>query len=234
VRVSTGHSYLWQDGRLQALAVTVPPAGSFVGRWSIAMRLNGAPATLSGGLYHRPTPSLVWFWPIVVALACVLAVVRLRRPELDRRGARALAAIALAAFALASIGHQLHGRPTVTAGQLTVLGLELAVVAWGVVALVRRRHNWLSLFVVAGLAIWQGIALAPALTDGYVLLALPPALGRIAVAGCLAAGAGLLPLVFVMAERSGVARGRSGRRARGSAEGEPPEPAAAQVWERTA
>lgn len=206
-RVSRGHSYVWQDGRLQALATTVLPKGSYVGRWSIPMRVDGAAASLSGGLYHRPDPSRVWFWPIVVAIACVLAGLRLRSRALDRRMARALAALAIVAFAVASAGHQLHGRPFVSAGQIAVLAIELVAAAWAAAVTIRNRHNWLTLFVVAGVAIWQGIALAPALVDGYALLATGPVLGRLSVIGCLAAGAGLLPIVFVMADRAGIGRG---------------------------
>jgi hypothetical protein len=121
-----------------------------------------------------------------------------------------LAGLALAGFAVASVGHQLHGRPDVTAGQLVVLGLELAFAAWAAAWLARGRHTWLSLFVVAGVALWQGISLAGTLTDGYVLLATGAVLGRLSEIACLAGGAGLVPIVFVMAERTGIGRGRSG------------------------
>ena len=209
-RVSTGHSYLWQDGRLQALSRTVlTPGDQDAGRWSVPLRIDGRPAAVTGDLLHHGDPSPVWFWPILVALACVLAGLRLRRPALDRRMARGLAALAVAGFAVASAGHQLHGRPHVTAGQLVVLGLELAFSAWALVWLARDRHGWLSLFLVAGVALWQGISLAATLTDGYVLLATGTLIGRLSEIACLSAGAGLLPIVFVMAERAGVRRGKT-------------------------
>jgi hypothetical protein len=207
-RVSTGHSYLWQDGRMQALSRTVLPAGSAdAGHWSVPLRIDGRAAAVTGDLLHRADPSPVWFWPILVALACVLAGLRLRRPALDRRMARGLGALALTGFAVASAGHQLHGRPSVTAGQLVVLGLELVFTAWGLVWVARNRHGWVSLFIVAGVTLWQGISLVATLTDGYVLLATGTVLGRLSEIACLAAGAGLLPIVFVMAERAGVGRG---------------------------
>jgi hypothetical protein len=209
--VSSGDSYLWQDGRLQALSRTVLPAGSDdAGRWSVPLRIDGRAAAIGGDLLHRRDPSPVWFWPILVALACVLAGLRLRRPALDRRMAAGLAGLALAGFVVASVGHQLHGRPDVTVGQLIVLGLELAFTAWGVAWLARGRHTWLTLFIVAGVVLWQGISLAGTLTDGYVLLATGTVLGRLSEIACLAGGAGLLPIVFVMAERAGIGRGRSG------------------------
>jgi hypothetical protein len=141
-------------------------------------------------------------------LACVLAASRLRRPALDERVARGLAAGALVAFAVGGAGQQLHGRPTVTVGQEITLALALAFVAWGAWRLVRRRHGWLTFFVIAAVSIWEGASLSGVLVDGFVLLALPAFLARAAVVTCLACGVGLLPLVFAMAERPGRARGR--------------------------
>src|SRR6202000_2245560 len=112
---------------------------------------------IQGGLYYAPSPSIVWFWPILVALACVLAARRLRRPELAERGARGLVAAAL------------------------------VLAAWAAWRLVRRRHGWFTFFIVAAVAIWEGASLIAVLLDGYVLLALPPILARVAVTACLSA-----------------------------------------------
>ena len=66
-----------------------PPGATTPGRWNVPLRVDGAPTAITGGLYYAPDPSPVWFWPIVVAVLCVLAGLRLRRPELDRAaGAR--------------------------------------------------------------------------------------------------------------------------------------------------
>lgn len=201
-QVSTGHSYGWHDGRLHALATTaLPRGGAYLGPWNVALRVNGAPGAIAGGLYYAPSPSIVWFWPILVALACVLAVRRLRRPELDERVARGLAATALAGFTVAVIGQQLHGRPSVSVGQVVVLAVALAFAAWAAWRLIRRRHGWFTFFIIAAVAIWEGASLIAVLLDGYVLLALPPALARVAVAACLSAGIALLPVVFALAER---------------------------------
>ncbi len=54
------------------------------------------------------------------------------------------------------------------------------------------------------------------LFDGFVLLALPAFLARMAVVACLAAGVGLLPVVFAMAERPDRLRS-GGRRGHGDA-----------------
>ena len=200
--VSTGHSYGWHDGRLHALATTaLAPGATYLGVWKVRLRVGGAPAAIEGGLHYRASPSIVWFWPILVALACVLAARRLRRPELDERIARGLAATALAGFAVAVTGQQLHGRPSVSVGQEIVLAIALAFAVWGAWRLIRRRHGWFTFFIIAAVAIWEGASLIAVLLDGYVLLALPPVLARVAAVACLSAGVALLPVVFALAER---------------------------------
>jgi hypothetical protein len=199
--VSGGHAYGWHDGRLHALATTaVAPGATYLGPWSVRLRVDGAPGAIAGGLYYRASPSIVWFWPILVALACVLAARRLRRPELDERVARGLAAAALTGFTVAVLGQQLHGRPSVSVGQGVMLAVALAFAAWGAWRVARRRHGWFTFFIIAAVALWEGASLIAVLLDGYVLLALPAALARLAVAACLSAGVALLPVVFALAE----------------------------------
>jgi hypothetical protein len=220
-RVTTGHTYVWHDGRLHAGATQARlPGERFAGDWSVPLRIDGAAAAIRGGLYYAPSPSPVWFWPVAVVLGCVLAGVRLRRPALDRRLARISGGIALTGFVLASIGHQLHGRPGVSAGNLLALVVELVAAAAGAWWLYARDPRWLALAAIAALTLWQGVSQIAALEDGWVLLALPAWLGRVAVAGCLAGGAGLIPIVLSGAERAA--------RARGSAVGEGP---ADDEWE---
>jgi hypothetical protein len=200
--VTHGHAYGWHDGRLHALAATaLAPGATYLGRWQVPVRVDGTPTAIAGGLYYAASPSIVWFWPVLVALACVLAARRLRRPELDERVARVLAAIALAGFTVAVIGQELHGRPSVSVGQGMMLGVALAFVAWGTWSLARRRHGWFTFFIIAAVALWEGASLIAVLVDGYVLLAVGPVLARVAVAACLSAGVALLPLVFALAER---------------------------------
>jgi len=208
---SSGHSYEWHDGRLSDLSTTtLTPGASNLGQWRIALTVNGAPSALSGGLFYRPSPSIVWFWPIIVCLLCVLAALRLRRPELDTRVARWLAVGSLAGFAVAITGQQLHGRPTVTVGQAITLAVAAAFVVWAARRLILRRHGWFTFFLIAAVAIWEGGSLTAVLVDGYVLLALPPLVARIAVVTCQACGAAMLPVVFALAERP--AAGRAKRR----------------------
>jgi hypothetical protein len=208
-RVTTGHTYVWHDGRLHAGATQARLPGSrFAGDWSVPLRIDGTAATIRGGLYYAPPPSPAWFWPVAVVLGCVLAGVRLRRPQLDRRLARISGGIALTGFVVASIGHQLHGRPGVSTGNVLALVVELAAAAAAAWWLYARDPGWLVLAAIAALTLWQGVSQIAALQDGWVLLALPAWLGRVAVASCLAGGAGLIPIVLVGAERAARSRGQ--------------------------
>jgi hypothetical protein len=215
VSVSSGHSYGWHDGRLHALAsVALAPGQTDIGRWSIPIRVAGGLEAITGTLTYAPSPSIVWFWPIIVVLLCVLALRRLRRPELDERAARALGALALTGFTVAAVGEQLHGRPGVSLGQELLLVVLLALAGWGWLRLAQRRHGWFTFFVIAAAALWEGGSLILVLADGFTLLAVPPVVARLAVMASLAGGLGLLPLVFAMAERPRRARG-------GGRDGEP-------------
>ena len=200
--LTTGRAVSWHDGRLHALASTALPLGpGDLGRWRIPLLVNGRPAEITGRLLYAPSPSIVWFEPILVALGAVAAVLRLRRPALLERVARGLAGLALLGFAVAAIGQQLHGRPAVSAGQLVILALALGFAGWLADRLVRHRPGWFTFFLVAAAAIWEGATLISVLVDGFVLIALPAPVARGAVAVCLGAGVGLLPIVFALAER---------------------------------
>ena len=191
--VSGGHEYGWHDGRLHALAtVALGPGASFVGTWRVPILVDGRSSAISGGLWHASPPSIVWFWPIVVLLLCVLAAWRVRRAEVDRRTARLLALGALAAIATAAFGRQLHGRPSVSAFQLVELGAILAFVGWGVFRVGSRRAGAFTYFAIAVVALWEGLGLIPTLTNGFVLITLPALLARVAAVVALGTAAGLI------------------------------------------
>ena len=195
--VSGGHAYEWHDGRLHALAsVALTPGVSFVGRWNIPVRADGRLTAINGGLWHAGHPSLVWFWPIVVLLACVLAARRLRRRDLDFLLARTLATAALIGVTVAGLGVQLHGRPGISSLQLVELAFILAFVSWGVWRAVLHRPGYFTAFLVAVGAIWAGGVLIGTLLHGFVLIALPAFLARTVTVVCLATGAGMLLIVL--------------------------------------
>ncbi len=201
-RASGGGAYEWHDGRLHALAtVARSPGQRYVGRWSIPLLVNGRATAIAGGLWHADDPSIVWFWPIVVLLACVLAAWRVRQAQLDEFVARLLAFAALAGVAVGGVARQLHGRPTVGTLQLIGLVLILAYVAWALGRLLFRRPGYFYFLIVAVAALWQGAELFPTLRSGFVLAAVPAVVARIAAVVCLGAGAGLLLLVFRLSQK---------------------------------
>jgi hypothetical protein len=201
-RVSGDHEYEWHDGRLHALAaVALAPGASYIGRWVIPMLIDGRPTAISGGLWYAGAPSMVWFWPVLVIIACVLAAWRVRRPRLDALAARACAIAALLGIAVAGVGRGLHGRPNVSVVQLVELGLLLALVLWLFVRVVRIRGGYFRFFAIAFVALWEGIELIPTLRHGFVLMALPAFLARAATVVCLGCGAGLMVLAIRLADQ---------------------------------
>ena len=202
-RVSGGHEYSWHDGRLHALAtVALTPGSAFVGRWTIPVRINGATSAIAGGLYHADNPSIVWFWPIVVLLACVLAAWRIGSDGLDAKMTRWLAIVALASIAAGSAAKQLHGRPTVGAFALIELAVIVALVAWGLWRVLSGRAGFFMYFAIGFFAIAVGLELVPTLLHGFALTALPAFLARSLSVVCLGTGIGLLPFAFRMAARA--------------------------------
>jgi hypothetical protein len=202
-RVSDGNAYGWHDGRLHALAtVALSPGASYVGRWTVPLLVDGRRSSISGGLWHAGPPSIVWFWPIVVLLWCVLAAWRVRRPVLDRWTARSLGLAALAATAVAALGRGLHGRPTVSVFQLVEMGIVLAFVIWGLHRMLFRAGGYFAYCVIAFVALWEGAELIPTLLNGFVLIPVPAFVARTASVLGLGAGLGLLLMVFRLADYS--------------------------------
>ncbi len=192
IQVSTGHSYQWREGRLHALAaIVLTPGHSYVGRWQIPVIVNGRVGRISGGIWHRGAPSIVWFWPVLVLIACALAAWRVRSVRLDRRLSRPLALLLLALVAIGMAAKDLHGSPYINAGNVGLLVITLVVL--GVVAkrlLDGSRSGPLLLFT-AVLALWAGLTLLPTLTHGYALVTLPLFVVRLIAAVLLGGGLSL-------------------------------------------
>jgi hypothetical protein len=208
-RVNGGNAYRWHDGRLHALAsVALAPGASFVGRWRLPLLLDGHRTAITGSLWHADNPSIVWFWPVLVLLACVLAGLRVRRPEVDRGLARTLAIAALIGLSVATVTRELHGRPFVTVLQWLEIVAVLAFAIWALHRVLLVAHGYLLYLAIAIVALWQGAELIPTLLQGFVLATGPPALVRVAAVLSLATGISLLPMVFRVAEaRDGPAPG---------------------------
>ena len=205
IDVSSGHAYTWREGRLHALAtIALAPGQHYVGSWSIPVVVNGHRGTIIGGMWHRGAPSIVWFWPALVLIACALAAWRLRSAELDRRLSSRLALLLLALVAVGMGGKYLHGSPTVTAGNVALLLVTLAVLGGVAGRLLGGRFGGPLLLLTAVIALWAGLTLMPVLTHGYALVALPILLVRV-IATTLLGGALSLALFAVrMLDRAAV------------------------------
>jgi hypothetical protein len=224
-QVSSGHSYMWREGRLHGLiSEALAPGTTYVGSWIVPITLDGRRATISGALWHANAPSLVWFWPIVVMIACVLAGWRLRRPKLDTRLARGLALSLLAAITVAAAGRELHGRPTVGTGQLVALFVVVVCVTYGASRVLRGQAGYFLLFAIAFASLWAGGILITTLLHPFVLMVIPGFLARCATVVCLGGGISLILVSLRMLGQTGATRPR---RSRGSADGghdSPPAP----------
>jgi hypothetical protein len=197
-QIAAGPAYSWHEDRLHSLAAAArAPGSAYVGRWTIPLVVDGRRTAISGGLWHVANPPLVWFWPIVVLLACLPALTRLRRPRLDTAVLRGLAAATLASATAARLGRELYGRPTVSGWQLVGVALTccIAVALAGLAVSGRSREIVLGVIGLAG--IYQGFALLATLEHGFVLAALPAALERSLTVAALAGGAGLLLVLWL-------------------------------------
>jgi hypothetical protein len=216
---SSSHDYNWHDGRLHALAaIALAPGTKYVGSWSVPILVDGRRTAVSGSLWHADRPSIVWFWPIAVLLACVIAAVRVRRPALDARLARALGGTALIALAVGGLGNELHGHPNVSVLSYINLVLILAFVVWSLRQVLLRNSGYFTYFLIALAALWQGLILISTLRDGFVLIALPALVARTSAMLCLGCGAGLLLLVPRLTDQSRAKRPRDRRSTSGEAE----------------
>jgi hypothetical protein len=217
--IGGGHEYTWVDGRLHALSsIALSPGTAYVGKWSIALLVNGARTKLGGGVRHASPPSIVWFWPIFVLIACALAVWRLRQRELDQRLGRVLSLTALCSLLVAALGKQLHGRPVVDAWQVIVLIVMLAVLLPAIAHAARKREpGYFFFFLVSMATVLGDFELIPTLMNGYVLIAVPALLARIAAVLCAGSGVGLLFVTFRLAEEpEGLHVGLARRRGAGA------------------
>ncbi len=193
VKVSSGHTWKWRDGRLQAFArQTLTPGQRFAGPWSIAMRVDGRTTAVSGGLYYQPHPSVVWFWPVAVILLCVIAAWRLRSNTLDRRLVLGLTGALLAALIVVAVARLLHGRPSVSPVQITEFVVAAVAIIAGAATFATGRFRAAIPLIVAFVALWAGLTFLPILTHQDAQLILPAWLTRAATALLLGGGLSLV------------------------------------------
>ena len=196
-RVTHGHTYSWHENRLHALERLVNGGKARkVGRWSVPVEVAGGRSLIGGTLSYVPGPR-GWVWPLAVitAIGVALAAAALRR----RYAEVALPVLALAAALVARLGRELYGRPEVTAASLAVAVLSCVLalaLLWGLFKARAERRQLVAL-VIGGLALYQGLTLAPTLTKGVVLAALPANIERAGVATALACAVATLAVVVL-------------------------------------
>jgi hypothetical protein len=93
--------------------------------------------------------------------------------------------------------------------QLVEMAIVLGVALWGLVRVIVRPPGFFSYFVIAIVALWEGLELVPTLVNGFVLIALPPFAARAATVVALGSGLGLLLMVFRLAAQRVDARPRA-------------------------
>jgi hypothetical protein len=185
-RVTHGHAYSWHENRLHAVERLVHGGDArVIGRWSVPLELGGKATAIAGTLSYVPGPR-GWVWPVAVIAATAVALAAAAR---RRRAAEVVfPVVALTAALVARLGREFYGGPDVSATSLFVVALSclLAVVLVGGLLRGRGERRQLVALVIGGLALYQGLTLAPTLTKGIVLAALPADVERAAVATALA------------------------------------------------
>jgi hypothetical protein len=195
-RVAGGHTYRWHEDRLHALAVSeVSPRVGYVGSWTIPLRISGRRESIRGGLWYTPPPTRLWFWPVVVALGCLAALLRLRNPRLDSLLLVALGLVALASIVVGHVeSNLLEGLP------VTQTGIGWVCFACGfavatVVLLLRERWRPFAGLAIAVYAVTVGLTLLPTLRKGHVVIDFPASIDRLTAVTALTAGLGTLLVV---------------------------------------
>jgi hypothetical protein len=195
--VSHGHSYRWHEDRLHALALTVRrPRPGTIGPWTIPLVVNGHAASIRGTLSYRQPPSLLWIWPLPVALACLAAVLRLRSPRIEHALLTVITLIALAAIVVSHLAQNLHGRPGLAASQLGWLAFACGFAL--LMGALLRRPRWRSLAALASAryALAAGLAFLPVLRDGTTLTSLSGSADRLTAVTALTAAATTFAVVL--------------------------------------
>jgi hypothetical protein len=177
-------SVTWQDARVRGL-----PPGVSVGVWHVPLIVDGRHSALTGTLHRFPAPAL---WPWLAILACFLvggAFVFVRRRDVLRPAAIALAVLAAAASIIVAPAFALDAYAS---PGTWIAGVdELIFLAVGLYVLRRGpRHLHVAAAVglgLLGLAI--GISKVAVFLHPIVLAVLPGTVMRIVV--IVAVGAGI-------------------------------------------
>ena len=187
------HSWTWPEGRLHTPALSAHLAGNtYLGRWVVPLVVDGRGTVIKGGLWQSAPASLLWFWPLLLLVACIPALLKLREARLEAQVGAGLAGVALVSATVARLGRELYGRPTVSSWQLVLVATTCLVAV--LLALLYGRRDWRPVagIVIGVVALAQGLELVSTLREGWVLAVFPAWLERTATGLSLASGAALL------------------------------------------
>jgi hypothetical protein len=189
--LTSGHSYAWHEHRLHVLEAPARARGRAVtlGPWSVPLFVDGRRYAIAGVLDYRPGPGPRW-----IAIACALALSAVAAAAWSRSAMVSLAVAATALTWALRVGRGLYGRPAVG-----VLGyLEIAATCVVGVALLRGllhrdpEIRFLTAFVAAAGALYEGLTMLPVLTHSTALSTLPTGAAQLSTATVLGLGGGLL------------------------------------------
>jgi hypothetical protein len=191
--LTSRHWWTWPDGRLHTPALSAHPSGNaYLGRWVVPLVVDGRGTAIRGGLWQSAPASLLWFWPLLVVVACIPALLKLREARLEAQVGAVLAGVALVAATVARLGRELYGRPTVSGWQLVLVGLTCLVTVTLAALYSHRVWRPIGAILIGIVAAAQGLELVSTLRDGWVLAAVPAWLERSATGLALAAGVALV------------------------------------------
>jgi hypothetical protein len=192
-KLTSRHWWTWSEGRLHTPALSAHPSGNaFLGRWVVPLVVDGRGTAIRGGLWQSAPASLLWFWPLLLVVACIPALLKLREARLEAQVGVALASLALVAATLARLGRELYGRPTVSSWQFVLVGTTCLVAV--ALAALYSRPEWRPVggILIGIAAAGQGLELVSTLRDGWVLAVFPAWLERCATGISLASGVALI------------------------------------------
>ena len=194
VELSGGRSIAWHDHRL------APPPSSTpgpVGRFAVAIEINGHPGSISGTFVRVPRPA-PWPWPVAAAALVAGIVLALRRRSL-RAALTVGIGVAAGIAALAEVTtFAVRDAPTGGVGWLQV-GTAIAVAAaLGALLLrLRGRARVHAAGVVGAVAAAVSLSSLPVFWHGVVISALPAVAARAVCGLAIVCGAAAAALSFL-------------------------------------
>ena len=195
-RVTSAHAYSWHENRLHALERLVHRGDArVVGRWSVPVEVGSEAGAIAGTLSYVPGPGRgVWLLAVIAAALAALTAAARNRQATEV----VLSVLALTAALVARLGRELYGRPgvPVTSLVLAAVSCVLAFALLRALLTTRGERRQLVALLIGGLALYQGLTLAPTLTKGIVLAALPANVERAAVATALACAVATLAVAM--------------------------------------